>query len=83
MASMTESKDKVADTTREVVDESIERIRKAAEEAEELVRNSSRRMRRKSSEAYEGVADLVQEYPIATIAIALAAGALVASLLRR
>lgn len=58
-------------------------VRQAASEAEEVLRDSARSVRQRSGEAYRDLVDVVHDYPVATIAIACAFGALVAFLLKR
>ncbi len=81
---------RVADSTSEVVERGAEgaaelerRARETASDAGEVVRDSARQLRRRSGEAYRDLADLTFHYPVATIMIAFAAGALIASRLKR
>lgn len=83
-------RERVADAARDVVDKGaasaaeLERyVRQATADAEEVLRDSARSLRRRSDETYEDLADIVHDYPVATIAIACACGALMALMLRR
>lgn len=81
---------RIAERAREVADrgakgvaEVEKRAREVASDAEAVMRDSARRVRQTSGDAYGDLVDVVQEHPVATIVIALAAGALLASMLRR
>ncbi len=80
----------VAETAREAMDQAADSgaelekyVRHATSEAEQILRDSARKLRRKRSDAYEDLADIVHDYPVATIATACAVGALIAFLLKR
>lgn len=80
----------VADAAREAVDKGVESaaeleryVRQATIDAEQVLRDSARDVRRRSSEAYGDLADVVHDYPVATIAVACGVGALLALMLKR
>lgn len=80
----------LADAAREAVDKGVDSaadleryVRQATIDAEEVLRDSARDVRRRSSEAYGDLADVVHDYPVATIAVACAFGALLALMLKR
>ncbi|MBA2410239.1 MAG: hypothetical protein H0V62_10915 [Gammaproteobacteria bacterium] len=81
---------RAADAAREVVERGTEgaaevdrRARETVSDAEEVVRDSTRQVRQRSGEAYRDLADLAYNYPVATIMITFAAGALMVSRLNR
>lgn len=80
----------VADAAREAVDRGVESaaeleryVRQATSDADEVLRDSARSLRRRSGEAHGDLADIVHDYPVATIAIACGVGALLALMLKR
>ncbi|HEX2239046.1 MAG TPA: hypothetical protein VHJ19_12145 [Gammaproteobacteria bacterium] len=80
---MADAAREAADRGAEAISEVERRARAISADAQDALRDSARKARQRSSEAYGDLADIVHDYPLVTIAIALAVGALAASLLRR